>query len=139
MAVRFAHCCRPIPGDPILGYINKDKGLVVHTHDCPAISKFKVDPDKWLDVEWNADDNQLFMVDLDVVAANRRGVLAQMAATISDVDSNIDNISIEDPDGSQYTKVHFMVQVHDRIHLAKLIRNLRQIPDVVRIHRANRH
>ena len=54
MAVQFAQCCRPIPGDPILGFINKDKGLVIHTHDCPAIRKFRVDPEKWLDVEWMA-------------------------------------------------------------------------------------
>jgi GTP diphosphokinase / guanosine-3',5'-bis(diphosphate) 3'-diphosphatase len=51
MAVQFAQCCRPIPGDPILGFINKDKGLVIHTHDCLAIRKFKLDPDKWLDVD----------------------------------------------------------------------------------------
>ncbi|HLD09191.1 MAG TPA: bifunctional (p)ppGpp synthetase/guanosine-3',5'-bis(diphosphate) 3'-pyrophosphohydrolase, partial [Methylophilaceae bacterium] len=52
MAVQFAQCCRPIPGDPILGFINKDKGLVIHTHDCPSIRKFRLDPEKWLDVEW---------------------------------------------------------------------------------------
>ena len=52
MAVQFAQCCRPIPGDPILGFINKDKGLVIHTHDCPSVRKLRLDPDKWLDVEW---------------------------------------------------------------------------------------
>ena len=135
MAVQFAHCCSPIPGDPILGFINKDKGLVIHTHDCPAISKFKLDPDKWLDVEWNAADKQLFKVNLRIVAANRKGMLAKIAATISEANSNIDNVSVEEPDGSQYTNVHFRVEIHDRVHLAKLMRSLRQIPDVVRIYR----
>lgn len=135
MAVQFAQCCRPIPGDPILGFINKDKGLVIHTHDCNAISKFKLDPDKWLDVEWDADDKRLFRVDLRIVVVNERGMLAKLAAGISDAGSNIDNVSAEEPDGSQYITINFTVQVHNRVHLAELIRNLRKIPEVVRINR----
>ena len=135
MAVQFAQCCRPIPGDPILGFINKDKGLVIHTHDCNAISKFKLDPNKWLDVEWDADDKRLFRVDLRVVVVNERGMLAKLAAGISDAGSNIDNVSAEEPDGSQYSTINFTVQVHNRVHLAELIRNLRKIPEVVRMNR----
>ncbi|MCH9848328.1 MAG: bifunctional (p)ppGpp synthetase/guanosine-3',5'-bis(diphosphate) 3'-pyrophosphohydrolase [Betaproteobacteria bacterium] len=135
MAVQFAQCCRPIPGDPILGFINKDKGLVIHTHDCNAISKFKLDPDKWLDVEWDADDKRLFRVDLRVMVVNERGMLAKLAAGISDAGSNIDNVSAEEPDGSQYSTINFTVQVHNRVHLAELIRNLRKIPEVVRMNR----
>jgi len=135
MAVQFAQCCRPIPGDPILGFINKDKGLVIHTHDCTAISKFKLDPDKWLDVEWDADNKQMFRVKLHIVVVNQRGMLAKIAAGISDAGSNIDNVSAEEPDGSQYTTVNFTVQVHHRVHLAELIRNLRKIPEIVRINR----
>lgn len=135
MAVQFAQCCRPIPGDPILGFINKDKGLVIHTHDCPAIRKFKLDPDKWLDVDWDADNKKLFKVNLRVVVANQRGMLAKIATTIANAESNIDNVSVEESDGSQYTNVNFTVQVHNRVHLAELIRNLRKIPDVARINR----
>ncbi len=135
MAVQFAQCCSPIPGDPILGFINKDKGLVIHTHDCTAISKFKLDPDKWLDVEWDADNKQMFRVKLHIVVVNQRGMLAKIAAGISDAGSNIDNVSAEEPDGSQYTTVNFTVQVHHRVHLAELIRNLRKIPEIVRINR----
>ena len=135
MAVQFAQCCRPIPGDPILGFINKDKGLIVHTHDCPTTLKFKLDPDKWLDVEWDSDNKKLFKVNVRMVVVNKRGMLAKLAAGISDVGSNIDNVSIEEPDGSQYANVNFTVQVRDRVHLAQLMRNLRKIPDVVRINR----
>jgi GTP diphosphokinase / guanosine-3',5'-bis(diphosphate) 3'-diphosphatase len=135
MAVQFAQCCRPIPGDPILGFINKDKGLIIHTHDCPTTLKFKLDPDKWLDVEWDSNDKKLFKVNVCVVVVNERGMLAKLAAGISDVGSNIDNVSIEEPDGSQYANVNFTVQVRDRVHLAELMRNLRKIPDVVRINR----
>ena len=135
MAVQFAQCCRPIPGDPILGFINKDKGLVIHTHDCPAIRKFKLDPDKWLDVDWDADNKKLFKVNLRIAVANQRGMLAKIATTIANAESNIDNVSVEESDGSQYTNVNFTVQVHNRVHLAELIRNLRKIPDVARINR----
>ena len=135
MAVQFAQCCRPIPGDPILGFINKDKGLVIHTHDCPAISKFKLDPDKWLDVDWDADNKRLFKVNLRIVVVDAPGMLAKMASSIAESQSNIDNVSIEEPDGSQYSNVNFTVQVRNRIHLADLMRNLRKIPDIVRINR----
>jgi GTP pyrophosphokinase len=135
MAVQFAQCCSPIPGDPILGFINKDRGLVIHTHDCTAISKFKLDPDKWLDVEWDADHKRLFRVNLRIVVENQRGMLAKIAAGISEAGSNIDNVSAEASDGSQYSVINFTVQVHNRVHLAELIRNLRKIPEVVRINR----
>ena len=135
MAVQFAQCCRPIPGDPILGFINKEKGLIIHTHDCPTTRKFKLDPDKWLDVAWDSDDKKLFKVNVRVVVVNERGMLAKLASGISDVGSNIDNVNIEEPDGSQYANVNFTVQVRNRVHLADLMRNLRKIPDVVRINR----
>lgn len=135
MAVQFAQCCRPIPGDPILGFINKEKGLIIHTHDCPTTRKFKLDPDKWLDVAWDSDDKKLFKVNVRVAVINERGMLAKLASAISDVGSNIDNVSVEEPDGSQYANVNFTLQVRDRVHLADLMRNLRKIPDVVRINR----
>jgi GTP diphosphokinase / guanosine-3',5'-bis(diphosphate) 3'-diphosphatase len=135
MAVQFAQCCRPIPGDPILGFINKEKGLIIHTHDCPTTRKFKLDPDKWLDVEWDSDNKKLFKVNVKVVVVNERGMLAQMASGISEVGANIDNVNIEEPDGSQYANVNFTVQVRNRVHLAELMRNLRKIPNVVRINR----
>jgi GTP pyrophosphokinase len=118
-----------------LGFINKDKGLIIHTHDCPTTLKFKLDPDKWLDVEWDSDNKKLFKVNVRMVVVNERGMLAKLAAGISDVGSNIDNVSVEEPDGSQYANVNFTVQVRNRVHLAELIRNLRKIPEVVRINR----
>ncbi|NOU25323.1 MAG: bifunctional (p)ppGpp synthetase/guanosine-3',5'-bis(diphosphate) 3'-pyrophosphohydrolase [Methylotenera sp.] len=136
MAVQFAQCCRPIPGDPILGFINKDKGLVVHTHDCPAIRKFRLDPDKWLDVEWEPENQRLYKTNLNLTVANQPGMLAKIASGIADAGSNIDNVSVEEEDGSAYANLYFTVQVRDRVHLAELMRGLRKIPDVVRINRA---
>jgi guanosine-3',5'-bis(diphosphate) 3'-pyrophosphohydrolase len=135
MAVQFAPCCRPIPGDPILGFINKDKGLVIHTHDCPSVRKFKLDPDKWLDVEWEPESERLFKTNLNLTVANQPGMLAKIASGIADAGSNIDSVSVEEEDGSTYANLYFTVQVKNRVHLAELMRGLRKIPDVVRINR----
>lgn len=135
MAVQYAACCRPIPGDPILGYINKDKGLIIHTHDCPSIRKFRLDPDKWLDVDWDSDQKHLFKVNLRLVVENKPGMLAMIAAAIADAGSNIDNVGMEESDASTYSNINFTVQVRDRVHLAELMRRIRKIPDVVRINR----
>lgn len=135
LAVQYAPCCRPIPGDPILGFINKDKGLVIHTYDCPSVRKFKLDPEKWLDVEWEPDSSRLFKTNLSLSVANQPGMLAKIASGIADVGSNIDNVSVEEEDGSAYANLYFTVQVRNRVHLAELMRSLRKIPDVVRINR----
>ncbi|MGB4812874.1 MAG: bifunctional (p)ppGpp synthetase/guanosine-3',5'-bis(diphosphate) 3'-pyrophosphohydrolase [Methylophilaceae bacterium] len=135
MNVQFASCCRPIPGDPILGFINKDKGLIIHTHDCQAIGKFRLDPERWLDVEWDSDNKHLFKVNLKIVVENKLGMLAMIAAIIAKAGSNIDNINMEEADNSLYTGINFTVQVRDRAHLADLMRAIRKVPSVVRINR----
>ena len=135
VTVQFAQCCRPIPGDPIIGWIKKGQGMVIHTHDCPVMAKTRADPDKYLDVEWGPETKKLFDVSIKLVAANKRGVLARIAAEIADAESNIDNVGMETQDGGQYSTVHFTLQVHNRLHLAKVMRALRRIPEVVRITR----
>ena len=135
MAIQLASCCHPIPGDPILGFINKDRGLIIHTHDCPAIRKFNLDPDRWLDVEWEANADSLFKVNLDVLVWNEKGMLAKIAAVIAESNSNIDNVSLQESDGSKFANINFIVQVKDRIHLADLIRNLRKIDKISRVNR----
>ena len=132
MAVQFAKCCRPIPGDPIIGYIKKGQGLVVHTHDCPIVTKARSDPDKWIDVEWAPDTERSFDVGIRVIAANQRGVLAKVATAIAEAGSNIDNVSMDEERGI-YTAMHFTIQVHNRLHLARVMKSLRRIPEVVRI------
>ncbi len=135
LAVQFAQCCRPIPGDPILGMIHKGKGLMIHTHDCLAISQFRADPDKWIDVEWDPETKKLFEVNVKLVVANQRGVLAKVAAIIADENANIENVHMDEEDGSAYASMNFTLQVENRDHLARVMRGLRQITEVVRITR----
>jgi GTP diphosphokinase / guanosine-3',5'-bis(diphosphate) 3'-diphosphatase len=133
MAVQFARCCRPIPGDPIIGLIKKDQGLVVHTHDCPVIAKTRTDPEKWIDVEWDPSITKPFEVSIKLVVANQQGVLAKVAAEIAEHGSNIEQVHMEGE--GAYTTMNFTLQVNNRIHLAHIMRGLRRIPEVVRIQR----
>jgi GTP pyrophosphokinase/guanosine-3',5'-bis(diphosphate) 3'-pyrophosphohydrolase len=136
MAIQMAPCCQPIPGDPIIGSIRKGQGLVVHTHDCPAIRKSRSsEPQKWIDVEWEPEPGKLFDVRIRITAKNMRGVLGHIATGISEVGSNIENVSMDEKAPGLYTVLHFVVQVLDREHFARLLRNLRRIPEVVRIAR----
>ncbi len=135
VAVQLATCCRPIPGDPIVAFIKSDQGLIVHTHDCGAIRHYRSDPDKWLDVEWEPGLTKMFDVAVRVIVLNQRGVLAKLAGVIAEEGSNIDNISLSDQDGSQYTTINFTLQVEQRMHLARIMRALRRLPEVVRLSR----
>jgi guanosine-3',5'-bis(diphosphate) 3'-pyrophosphohydrolase len=134
VAVKLGNCCRPIPGDPIVGLIRKGQGLVVHTHDCPAIAKLRSERGNWIDVEWEAEITGMFEASIRVIAKNVRGVLARLAAGIAEAGSNIVNISMDD-DSGEATTLFFTLQVTDRIHLARILRALRRVPEVVRITR----
>ena len=135
MAIELASCCHPIPGDPILGYINKDRGLIIHTHDCSTIKKYNLDPERWVDVEWEPNSDILYKVSLSVLVANETGMLAKMASAIAVASSNIENVSVEESDGSNFVNINFVVQVKNRLHLAEVIRSLRKITKVSRISR----
>ncbi len=139
MAIQLANCCHPIPGDPILGYINKEKGLVIHTHDCQIVNELSLEHDRWVDVEWEPDSEKLFNVRLSVLVVNERGMLGKIASVIADAESNIDNVSLQDMDGSPFATLNFLVQVRHRQHLAELIRNLRKITKVNKITRVKNY
>jgi GTP pyrophosphokinase len=134
VAVRLGKCCRPIPGDPVIGQIKKEQGLIIHTHNCPQVRHYREDPDKWVDVEWAPNLEKTFDVSIKVTVANRRGVLARVAATIAAEGSNIDDVRMEEESGD-YTHLYFTVQVQNVVHLGRLLRALRAVEEVVRIQR----
>jgi guanosine-3',5'-bis(diphosphate) 3'-pyrophosphohydrolase len=135
IAVQLARCCRPIPGDPIIGCIRKGQGLEVHTHDCPSVSRLRGDRGRWVDVEWEAaGDDRLFDVAIRVLTSNARGALARIAGAIAEEDCNIQSVSMDGEQGA-YPALNLTVQVRDRMHLARLMRSVRRIPEVQRIGR----
>ncbi len=134
VVVQYARCCRPIPGDPILGFLTAGRGIVVHTEDCPNVAKYRKHPEQWIDVQWERDIQGIFPVSFRVEVKNRRGVLAAVSAAISEEDANIDALTFDDRD-SEYTTMDFVVEVRDRVHLARILRRIRALESVVRINR----
>ena len=135
MVVHFARCCRPIPGDAIVGFISSGRGLVIHTETCKNLTDFRRRPEKWIDVEWQPGIKGEFPAEIRVDVSNQKGVLATIAAEISETGSNIENVSIEERDGLD-TSMNFTVAVHDRAHLARVMRCIRKLPAVMRITRS---
>ena len=107
----------------------------MHANDCPSIHPIHVDPEKWVDVQWDPAADRMFDVNVRLTAQNQRGVLARLAAEVSEADSNIDHIETEQRSSPQYTTVVFTIQVKNRMHLAHVFRRLRRIPEVVRLSR----
>ena len=135
MAVQLASCCRPIPGDAIVGSMKKGQGLVVHVSECPVIERSrKKEPEQWIDVEWDPRTSRLFQAAVNVTVENQRGVLAKVASEIASAASNIDAISM-DEDRALFTTMHLVVEVANRQHLARVLRALRRVPDVKKISR----
>ncbi|MDF1588322.1 MAG: RelA/SpoT family protein [Gammaproteobacteria bacterium] len=134
MVVSFARCCHPIPGDPIHGFISAGRGIVVHQLDCKTTHSLRGQNEKWLDVLWADDIEREFSVDILVHVKNQRGVLATIAAAVSESDSNIDNVVVDERDGG-YSDLRLTIEVRNRQHLARVIRRLRRIEMVERIAR----
>ena len=136
VAIQYAKCCRPIPGDSIVGQFRRGQGLLVHTRDCVTLKKQHLDATELVDVEWATDVQGVFEAGIRILVADRRGLLAELAMAIADADANIDTVSMERPDGSDVLAMFFGVQVRDRRHLAQVLRGLRHIGDVKRAQRA---
>jgi GTP diphosphokinase / guanosine-3',5'-bis(diphosphate) 3'-diphosphatase len=135
MAVQIASCCRPIPGDAIVGSMKKGQGLVVHNTECRQIERSRRnEPEQWIDVEWDPAGNRLYLTAIKVMVANQRGVLAKVASEIAEAGSNIDSISM-DEDRTFYTTMLFVLEVANRQHLARIMRALRRLPDVKKLAR----
>lgn len=133
MVVKYPKCCRPIPGDEIVATFSPGKGIVVHRHECRNIGDFRKS-DSWLDVQWEKEPAGDFTTEIKVEVGNKRGSLATIASAISEMGSNIENISMEERDGLTST-LHFVLTVDDRKHVANIMRRLRMLKVVMRIYR----
>lgn len=134
MVVSYAKCCHPIPGDEVMGYLSAGRGVVVHRHECGNMINFRKHPEKWLTVSWEKNIDRDFQSQIHVDAVNKTGVLAEVAATIADSDSNIEQVAVTNRD-EDVTEMTFVLAVSDRVHLAQIIRNVRKMPNVFRVHR----
>ena len=133
LVVHYAKCCYPIPGDSIVGFVSRGKGVVVHTSQCSNMrEEFREHPEKFISIKWEANTSGDYQVALRIEAINTRGVLAAIAATISDLGANIEKITSEERD-ARHSMVSLIVSVGNRDHLARIMRRLKKSQNIARI------
>jgi RelA/SpoT family (p)ppGpp synthetase len=134
MVVSYAKCCYPIPGDEVMGYLSSGRGVVIHRNVCGNLINFRKQPEKWIAVEWEQHIAREFSSQIQCETRNKTGVLAEVAATIADCGSNIEQVEVlgrhED-----CSMLSFLLLVRDRRHLAQIMRNVRKMPNVIRVTR----
>jgi guanosine-3',5'-bis(diphosphate) 3'-pyrophosphohydrolase len=136
MVVSYAKCCYPIPGDDVMGYLSSGRGVVIHRNSCGNLIHFRKQPEKWLTVSWEENIARDFSSQIQVETANKTGVLAEVAAVIADSESNIEEVSV-DQRHQDTSSMTFLLQVKNRIHLARIMRNVRNMANVIRVNRDN--
>ncbi|AEB60752.1 MULTISPECIES: bifunctional GTP diphosphokinase/guanosine-3',5'-bis pyrophosphate 3'-pyrophosphohydrolase [Ectopseudomonas] len=134
LVMSYAKCCTPIPGDPIVGYLSAGKGMVVHMESCRNIVDIRHNPEKCIQLNWAKDVTGEFNVELRVELEHQRGLIALLASSVNAADGNIEKISMDERDG-RISVVQLVVSVHDRVHLARVIKKLRALKGVMRITR----
>ncbi|MGC3874466.1 bifunctional GTP diphosphokinase/guanosine-3',5'-bis pyrophosphate 3'-pyrophosphohydrolase [Halomonas sp. GXIMD04776] len=136
MVISFARCCHPLPGDSVIGHLSVGKGIVVHRSACRNIIELRNEPDKLLTLEWSPDISGDFPVALRIAMESRRGLVAELASLVTDADANIERVGIEERD-ARLSLVNLTLAVRDRVHLARIIkriRNLHNVDKVTRVH-----
>ncbi len=136
IVVSFANCCRPIPGDPVIGFLSAGHGIVIHTANCKNTTESERYSERWIDVTWEPDVTGDFLVGLRLEVTNKPGVLATLAATMAETGSNIENVEVRELDAHS-SVLTFVLSVRDRPHLADIMRRLRGTGLVFKIQRLN--
>ncbi|HZF26360.1 MAG TPA: bifunctional GTP diphosphokinase/guanosine-3',5'-bis pyrophosphate 3'-pyrophosphohydrolase [Steroidobacteraceae bacterium] len=134
LVISYARCCFPIPNDPVMAYLSSGRGVVVHRESCGNLAGYRKQPDKWISVSWEKKLDRLFSSEIRVEVANRMGVLAAVAASIAGTETNIDHVSLVERDVDTSALI-FELQVRDRKHLARVMRTIRNMPDVLKVMR----
>lgn len=135
LLVTYAKCCHPLPGDNIVGHLSAGRGIVVHRDSCKnLLSEMRDNPEKALALNWDADVDREFSAALRIELINKKGVLATLATHLSELGSNIETITMADKDGT-LTIINVTTTVRDRVHMARLIKRIRTLSNVVRVSR----
>jgi guanosine-3',5'-bis(diphosphate) 3'-pyrophosphohydrolase len=134
MVMSYAKCCYPIPGDPIVGHISAGRGMVIHTISCNNIAEFRNSPEKVVPVRWDHDVDGEFAVEIRVELENERGIIAKLATAITSKEANIDRISTVERD-ARFSIVNLLLNVRNRIHLARVMKHIRLIKPVTKVAR----
>ena len=136
-SVQFAPCCRPIPGDAIVGYLGRGEGLVVHTDDCALAKRLQHrDSERFIAVDWSDEPARAFETNLLVTVSNGKGVLARVAAALANAEADITHVDMAHEPSHDATDLRFGIAVRDRVHLASAMRSVKRVSSVLRVQRA---
>ncbi len=137
-SVKFASCCRPVPGDTILGYLGRGEGLVVHMAECPIAVKLQnKDSERFIGVEWADEPIRPFETEIVVTVTNGKGVLARVAASLASAEADIVHIDMSEEGAQEVTDLRFLIAVRDLTHLTSALRNLKRTPSVLGVRRSS--
>jgi GTP pyrophosphokinase len=134
LLVTYAHCCRPLPHEPILAFLSAGRGIVIHREVCGNVEDYHKHPEKWLPVSWQHKIARQFLAEIRISTVNRMGVLAALSAAIANTHTNVVHVTIEQRD-TETSVIVFVLEVSDRKHLARVMRVVRRMPDVLRLER----
>jgi len=129
MMIRYSQCCQPVPGDPVIGYITRGRGISIHRTDCPNVLNLSEHPERRVEIEWEAESQDRFFVRVVVEGTDRRGLLSDIAVAITDTGTNIGSAEIRSTDGGMTGS--FVVEVSDLQHLKKVMRAIRNVNGVL--------
>jgi GTP diphosphokinase / guanosine-3',5'-bis(diphosphate) 3'-diphosphatase len=133
LMIRFAHCCNPIPGDPIIGFVTRGRGISIHRGDCPNVLLFKDDEERKIQVSWDDRDIKQYIVPLQVVADDRPGLLHEIAETLTNSGANVVEVSLKTTQ-QQATGI-FRIEIKNRNQLKQIFRRIQKIKGVLQISR----
>ena len=138
-SVQLASCCRPIPGDAIVGHLGRGEGLVVHTVDCSVGKRlFERDREHSIGVDWAEQPTRSFETAVSLLVRNGKGVLAQVAQAVSAAEADITHIEMGNEPAAETTELQLIVSVRDRLQLAEVMRTLKRSQAVMRVGRVKR-
>ncbi len=135
LLISYARCCRPVPGDPIIAFLSSGRGIVIHRDQCGNVEDYHKHPDKWQPVVWHQNPHRYFSAELKVEAANKVGMLAAISSAIASTSTNIGQATVEQRDGD-VSLMTLEVEVKDRKHLARVVRTIHRMPEVIRVVRS---
>ncbi len=137
-SVKFASCCRPVPGDAIVGYLGRGEGLVVHMAECPVAVKLQnKDSERFIGVEWADEPIRSFETEIVATVTNGKGVLARVAASLASAEADIVHIDMSEEGAQEVTDLRFLIAVRDLTHLTTALRNLKRTTSVLSVRRSS--
>ncbi len=134
LLVRLAKCCSPVPGDPIIGFITRGRGVSVHRADCPNVTHGQNDVDRLIDVEWDYDGNERFEVNMEIVAYDRTGIMAEIMATLAEMKISILSVNAKTSDTKNVT-IHMGISIKDLAQFEFVATKIRRLKDVYAVER----